>query len=110
MSALVVGLSHHTAPVTVLERAALSADAVEKLLADVHSAEHICEAVAVVLREDHHVQVGREAVRVALRDAGLVWRRPRPLVRRRDPDRAPSRRGPSRGPCVPPCPCSLWHW
>jgi glutamyl-tRNA reductase len=34
--------------VTVLERAALSADAVEKLLADVHSAEHICEAVAVV--------------------------------------------------------------
>ncbi|MET0711768.1 MAG: glutamyl-tRNA reductase [Jiangellaceae bacterium] len=48
MSALVVGLSHHTAPVTVLERAALSADAVEKLLADVHSAEHICEAVAVV--------------------------------------------------------------
>ena len=43
-----VGLSHHTAPVTVLERAALSADAVEKLLADVHSAEHICEAVAVV--------------------------------------------------------------
>ena len=36
MSALVVGLSHHTAPVTVLERAALSADAVEKLLADVH--------------------------------------------------------------------------
>ena len=48
MSALGVGLSHHTAPVTVLERAALSADAVEKLLADVHSAEHICEAVAVV--------------------------------------------------------------
>ena len=48
MSALVVGMSHHTAPVTVLERAALSADAVEKLLADVHSAEHICEAVAVV--------------------------------------------------------------
>ena len=48
MSALVVGLSHHSAPVTVLERAALSADAVEKLLSDVHSAEHICEAVAVV--------------------------------------------------------------
>jgi glutamyl-tRNA reductase len=48
MSALVVGLSHHSAPVTVLERAALSVDAVEKLLSDVHSAEHICEAVAVV--------------------------------------------------------------
>jgi glutamyl-tRNA reductase len=48
MSALVVGLSHRSAPVTVLERAALSVDAVEKLLSDVHSAEHICEAVAVV--------------------------------------------------------------
>ena len=48
MSALVVGLSHHSAPVTMLERAALSVDAVEKLLSDVHSAEHICEAVAVV--------------------------------------------------------------
>jgi transposase len=46
-----------------------------------------CEAVAVVLREDHQVRVGREAVRLALRDAGLVWRRPRPAVRRRDPDR-----------------------
>ena len=48
MSVLVVGLSHHSAPVAVLERAALSVDAVEKLLSDVHSAEHICEAVAVI--------------------------------------------------------------
>ena len=46
-----------------------------------------CEAVAVVLREDHGVRVGREAVRLALRGAGLVWRRPRPVVRRRDPGR-----------------------
>src|SRR5262245_38166876 len=46
-----------------------------------------CAAVAVVLREDHQVRVGREAVRLALRGAGLVWRRPRPVVRRRDPDR-----------------------
>jgi putative transposase len=46
-----------------------------------------CEAVAVVLREDHQVHVGREAVRLALRAAGLVWRRPRPAVRRKDPDR-----------------------
>lgn len=46
-----------------------------------------CEAVAVVLREDCHVRVGREAVRVCLHQAGLVWRRPRPVLRRPDPDR-----------------------
>jgi putative transposase len=46
-----------------------------------------CEAVAVVLREDYRVQVGREAVRLWLRSAGLVWRRPRPTIRPKDPDR-----------------------
>lgn len=46
-----------------------------------------CAAVAVLLREDHHVAAGRETVRCTLREAGLVWRRPRPVVRRRDPDR-----------------------
>jgi glutamyl-tRNA reductase len=48
MSALVVGLSHHSAPVDVLERAAIGPEAVGKLLDEVHSAEHISEAVAVV--------------------------------------------------------------
>lgn len=47
-----------------------------------------CEAVAVVLREDCRVRVGRETVRRTLAVAGLVWRRPRPVVRRTDPDRA----------------------
>jgi putative transposase len=46
-----------------------------------------CEAVAVVLREDYRVQVGRETVRLWLRAAGLVWRRPRPTIRPKDPDR-----------------------
>lgn len=46
-----------------------------------------CEAVAVVLREDYQVSVGRETVRLWLRDAGLVWRRPRPVIRPKDPDR-----------------------
>src|SRR3954471_8825289 len=46
-----------------------------------------CEAVAVVLREDYRVTVGRETVRLWLRDAGLVWRRPRPTIRPQDPDR-----------------------
>jgi len=46
-----------------------------------------CEAVAVVLRDDYRVTVGRETVRLWLRDAGLVWRRPRPTIRPTDPDR-----------------------
>jgi putative transposase len=47
-----------------------------------------CEAVAVVLRDDFRVAVGRETVRLWLRDAGLVWRRPRPVIRPTDPARA----------------------
>jgi transposase len=47
-----------------------------------------CEAVAVVLREDHEVRVSRETVRRRLRESGLVWRRPRPVVRRHDPERS----------------------
>jgi putative transposase len=46
-----------------------------------------CEAAAVVLRDDYRVHVGRETVRLWLRDAGLVWWRPRPVLRPRDPDR-----------------------
>src|SRR5262249_50460654 len=46
-----------------------------------------CGAVAVVLRDDYRVSVGREMVRLWLRSAGLVWRRPRPVIRPKDPDR-----------------------
>jgi putative transposase len=46
-----------------------------------------CEAVAVVLREDYRVTVGRETVRRWLREANLVWRRPRPTIRPTDPHR-----------------------
>jgi transposase len=46
-----------------------------------------CEAIAVLLRDDYRVRVGRETVRRCLAASGLVWRRPRPVVRRRDPDR-----------------------
>ena len=46
-----------------------------------------CEAAAVVLREDYRVTVGRETVRLWLRAADLVWRRPRPTIRPKDPDR-----------------------
>jgi len=47
-----------------------------------------CEAVALVLAEDHGVPVSRETVRRWLRGAGLVWRRPRPALRPQDPRRA----------------------
>jgi len=46
-----------------------------------------CAAAAVVLREDFGVAVGRETVRLWIRAAGLVWRRPRPTIRPKDPDR-----------------------
>lgn len=46
-----------------------------------------CEAVAVVLRDDFRVPVGRETVRLWLRSAGLEWRWPRPVIRPKDPAR-----------------------
>jgi transposase len=46
-----------------------------------------CEAIAVVLREDYRVRVGRETVRLWLQSSGLAWRRPRPVIRPKDPDR-----------------------
>jgi putative transposase len=53
-----------------------------------------CEAVAVVLWEDYRVRVGRETVRLWLRADGLVWRRPRPTIRPKDPDRVAKRKAP----------------
>lgn len=47
MSLLVVGLSHRSAPVETLERVALSEDAVAKLLDDVHTSDHLSEAVVL---------------------------------------------------------------
>ncbi|MHC5902467.1 glutamyl-tRNA reductase [Streptomyces sp. S6] len=47
MSLLVVGLSHRTAPVSVLERASLSADAQVKLLQDTVAADPAAEAAVL---------------------------------------------------------------
>jgi glutamyl-tRNA reductase len=47
MSVLVVGLSHKSAPVTLLERAALSGDTLTKLLRDVFQAEPVAEVLVV---------------------------------------------------------------
>ncbi|MGZ4493394.1 MAG: glutamyl-tRNA reductase [Nocardioides sp.] len=47
MSVLVVGVSHKTAPVSVLERLALDASGVDKLVHDVTASEHVLEATAL---------------------------------------------------------------
>ena len=47
MSILVVGVSHKTAPVSVLERLVLGRDALAKLVHDVSSSEHVTEATAL---------------------------------------------------------------
>jgi glutamyl-tRNA reductase len=47
VSVLVVGLSHHSAPVATLERTAVSGDTLAKLLADLVSAEPVAEAFVI---------------------------------------------------------------
>ncbi len=47
MTVLVVGLSHHSAPVTLLEHTAVSGDELTKLLCDVQQAPHVDEAMVV---------------------------------------------------------------
>ncbi|WP_139982774.1 glutamyl-tRNA reductase [Nocardioides litoris] len=47
MSVLVVGISHNSAPVSVLERVALDAPGVQKLLTDAATCEHVTEAAVV---------------------------------------------------------------
>jgi glutamyl-tRNA reductase len=47
MSVLVVGLSHHTAPMDLLERAALDAEQVRGLARAVHGGEHVDEVAAL---------------------------------------------------------------
>jgi len=46
-----------------------------------------CEVVALLLWRVHRLDVSRETVRRHLHQADLVWRRPRPVLRRQDPDR-----------------------
>jgi glutamyl-tRNA reductase len=47
MSVLVVGISHRTAPVDVLEQLALDGNGVHKLLGDVASCDHVSEATVL---------------------------------------------------------------
>ena len=47
MSILVVGVSHHTADVELLERLALTPEQVEKLVVAVQGTDHVREATAL---------------------------------------------------------------
>jgi glutamyl-tRNA reductase len=47
MSVLVVGISHNSAPVSLLERVALDRDGVSKLLKDVLAGDHVTEATVI---------------------------------------------------------------
>ncbi|HEU5332081.1 MAG TPA: glutamyl-tRNA reductase [Actinocrinis sp.] len=47
MSLLIIGLSHRTAPIPLLEQVALRPDQVDKLLGDAVGTEHVDEAIAV---------------------------------------------------------------
>jgi transposase len=47
-----------------------------------------CGTVVALLREDHGIRVSRETVRRWLDEEGLVWRRPRPVLGPKDPQRA----------------------
>src|SRR5215831_15872035 len=46
-----------------------------------------CEVLALLLWRLHRVDVSRETVRRWLHQADIVWRRPRPVLRRQDPQR-----------------------
>lgn len=61
MSVLVVGLSHHSAPLAVLERAALPAEAAAKLTVDLRAAPHL--AAAMVLATCNRTEVYAEVSR-----------------------------------------------
>jgi glutamyl-tRNA reductase len=68
MSLLVVGLSHKSAPVATLERAALSGDALGKLLRDVSHADDV--AGSLVVSTCNRVEVYAE---VAKFHSGVSW-------------------------------------
>ena len=47
MTLLVVGLSHHSAPVSVLERTSIPGDDMRKVLDELHRSESVSEVVAL---------------------------------------------------------------
>jgi glutamyl-tRNA reductase len=61
VSVLVVGISHNSAPVALLERVALDDDGVQKLMADASACDHVSEAtvIATCNRVEIYTEVDR---------------------------------------------------
>jgi glutamyl-tRNA reductase len=61
VSLLSIGLSHHSAPVELLERVMVGEDASRKLLVDLVSADHVSEALVLATcnRLEVHAEVGK---------------------------------------------------
>lgn len=61
MSVLVVGISHNSAPVSLLERVAVDDDGVQKLIADAATCDHVTEAtvIATCNRVEIYTEVDR---------------------------------------------------
>jgi glutamyl-tRNA reductase len=61
MSVLVVGISHRSSPVALLERVALDDDGVQKLMADASACDHVSEAtvIATCNRVEIYTEVDR---------------------------------------------------
>ena len=81
MSVLVIGLSHRTAPVSLLERVALDSEAVVKLLTDLVAGEHAAEALVLSTcnRVELYAEVDRFHAGVAEMSALLARHAQMPL-------------------------------
>lgn len=75
MSVLVVGLSHHSAPVEILERAAVAAEDVPKLLDELSRGSHVAEAVVLSTCNRVEVYAVVEAFHGGLADVSQVLAR-----------------------------------
>lgn len=69
MSVLVLGISHHSAPVALLERVALDADGAAKLTRDVADSPHVNEVVVLATCNRVELYLGVERFHAALFDA-----------------------------------------
>jgi glutamyl-tRNA reductase len=75
MTVLVVGLSHRSAPVDVLERAAVAADDVPKLVVEMLRADHVSEAMLVSTCNRIEVYAVVDAFHGGLADVSAVLAR-----------------------------------
>lgn len=75
MSVLVVGLSHHSAPVEILERAAVASEDVPKLLDELSRGSHVAEAVVLSTCNRVEVYAVVEAFHGGLADVSQVLAR-----------------------------------